>query len=322
MLDSFMEWADEIPPIEQPMRFGNKAFRTWYTKLVDNAASSIQAALGGGGEDLDETLASEAAGYLCDSFGNATRIDYGTGHETNFILFLMVCTRMPRPCEEAAVATDAEAPEASTEMCLEKEDYSALAVRVFPQYLRVCRKLQQLYMLEPAGSHGVWSLDDYQMLPFLFGSAQLSGHSSIRPGDVLADSVRTAHGSDFMYLEAIQFVTEVKHGAAFAEHSPLLHDLTLLPTWDKVNSNMRKAYLREVLGKRVVMTHTQFGTALPCSWTPSVPQSAARSAPTNPAGHAGVMGVAPWAASVQAQLSSTAGVAPWASAAGTRKPPE
>lgn len=26
--------------------------------------------------------------YLLDSFGNATRIDYGTGHETNFIIFL------------------------------------------------------------------------------------------------------------------------------------------------------------------------------------------------------------------------------------------
>jgi hypothetical protein len=26
--------------------------------------------------------------YLRDSFGNPTRIDYGTGHETNFIIFL------------------------------------------------------------------------------------------------------------------------------------------------------------------------------------------------------------------------------------------
>lgn len=26
--------------------------------------------------------------YMLDSFGNATRIDYGTGHETTFVAFL------------------------------------------------------------------------------------------------------------------------------------------------------------------------------------------------------------------------------------------
>ena len=31
----------------------------------------------------------ELSAYLVDSFGNETRIDYGTGHEMNFALFLM-----------------------------------------------------------------------------------------------------------------------------------------------------------------------------------------------------------------------------------------
>ena len=32
--------------------------------------------------------AQEIAPYFLDSFGNCTRIDYGTGHETNFCAFL------------------------------------------------------------------------------------------------------------------------------------------------------------------------------------------------------------------------------------------
>lgn len=318
MLDEFMVWVDEIPPIEQPMRFGNKAFRTWYTKVVDSAPASVRTAVGAtGAATVPAEHMGDAAGYLCDSFGNATRIDYGTGHETNFMLFLLTLHRTPAPAEGgAAAAAEGEGGSGDTASaqatCLSQEDLPAVALRVFPHYLRLCRKVQLTYKLEPAGSHGVWSLDDYQMLPFLFGSSQLVGQGAIAPPDVLGESVRASAGTSWMYLEAVQYVTQVKHGAPFSEHSPLLHDLTLLPTWERVNVNMRRMYLKEVLGKRVVMTHTQFGTVLPCTWTHSTP-GAGRAAPTNPAGHAGVMGVAPWASA--AALPSTMGVAPWATAA-------
>lgn len=33
MLETLSKWVDEIPPIQQPQRFGNKAFRDWFARV-------------------------------------------------------------------------------------------------------------------------------------------------------------------------------------------------------------------------------------------------------------------------------------------------
>ena len=41
-LDKIDVWLDEVPPIEQPMRFGNKAFRTWLDRIIENGDADLQ----------------------------------------------------------------------------------------------------------------------------------------------------------------------------------------------------------------------------------------------------------------------------------------
>jgi len=68
------------------MRFGNKAFRTWYEKVKDNLESNLFDHLLNN-ENLQKAWI-ELYPYLLDSFGSYERIDYGTGHEMNFLVFL------------------------------------------------------------------------------------------------------------------------------------------------------------------------------------------------------------------------------------------
>ena len=84
LLGELETMVDSTPPTAQPMRYGNKAYREWHDKLVERAPADMERLLGG----LHPGAAQELLSYFIDSFGNATRIDYGTGHETTFVVLL------------------------------------------------------------------------------------------------------------------------------------------------------------------------------------------------------------------------------------------
>ena len=50
--------------------------------------------------------------------------------------------------------------------------------------MTLVRKLQIVYRMEPAGSQGVWALDDYQFLPFIWGAAQLIDEQKLEPKSI------------------------------------------------------------------------------------------------------------------------------------------
>ncbi|KAG2230664.1 hypothetical protein INT48_008005 [Thamnidium elegans] len=201
ILDTLLRWVNEIPPVENSKsRFGNPAFRTFYEKVKESVPELFK-------DLVPEEAVKEVGKYFYESFGNDKRIDYGTGHEANFMAWLLCLEKLK---------------------VINEKDDKAIILRGDFRYIKLMRQLQFDYWLEPAGSHGVWGLDDYHFLPFLFGAAQLL----------------------------------IKTTASLRWHSPMLDDISACKTWIKVNEGMVKMYKAEVLAKLPIMQHFMFGSLI------------------------------------------------------------
>lgn len=123
----------------------------------------------------------------------------------------------------------------------------------------VVRTVQTRYGLEPAGSHGVYSLDDYQFLPFYFGASQLAG-SALEPKEIPDRAAMETNKDQYIFCAAIDHVNRVKTGH-FSEHSNYLWNISQsVSNWKKVNEGLLKMYKAEVLNKFPIVQHLVFGT--------------------------------------------------------------
>ena len=228
-------------------RFGNPAFRTLYSKIVDATDRLEQRIPGLAARDGDDDayqarLRQELAVYFYESWGNAKRIDYGSGMELNFLCWLLCLVKLG--------------------ILVLPQDAPAIVLRVFWRYVEIMRMIQSEYWLEPAGSHGVWGLDDYHFLPFLWGAAQLSTHAFLRPKSIHEREIVEECAPQYMYFACIHFINAVKT-ASLRWHSPMLDDISGVRTWSKVNEGMVKMYRAEVLLKLPIAQHIFFGSLLP-----------------------------------------------------------
>lgn len=264
ILDEVESLMKLSPPNEQGgSRFGNKAFRG-FLDLVRERTDGWHSQLG-----LDSdgpAAAAEASAYLTESFGNRNRIDYGSGHELNFAIWLLCLYRL---------------------RVVRRADLPALALRVFARYLDVMRAVQMLYYLEPAGSHGVWGLDDYQFLPFLLGAAQLLHHPYITPRAIHQDLTLEEAARDYLYLGQVAFVNSTKTVKGLRWHSPMLDDISSARSWEKIDGGMRRMFVAEILGKLPVMQHFMFGSMVPAAEGMSEEEEEGPEAATAAGGHHG-----------------------------------
>jgi serine/threonine-protein phosphatase 2A activator len=132
------------------------------------------------------------------------------------------------------------------------------AIADFCRYLELVRTIIKRYTLEPAGSHGVWGLDDHSFIPYILGSAQLAPAISETdptpeegslpgapsPSDVTKLHVVERERLTNLYFSAIGFIYDVKKGP-FWEHSPMLYDISGIQAgWGKINKVSLVGFLK------------------------------------------------------------------------------
>lgn len=180
-LEEMRRWVDDFPPTtdDATVRFGNPSFRLWHSRLLERSNAIItvmlqardsswtveeaaekgkQAAAGTLKPDTDASI-QQVSCYLHDAFGHAVRLDYGTGHESSFLVFLLVLSKVK--CLGTATTASSSSSDGNDHASAmpSLKTLRAVALSIFDQYLKVTRRLQTEYRLEPAGSHGVWGLD-------------------------------------------------------------------------------------------------------------------------------------------------------------------
>jgi serine/threonine-protein phosphatase 2A activator len=119
-LDRLSQICKDTPTATHAVRYGNPAFRAWFDSMQAVAPELVYSILG---DDLGPATI-ELVPYFLDSFGNRSRIDYGTGHETTFMMFLYCLFSLG---------------------VLQESDRKATVTRIFKKYIDLMRQLQTKY---------------------------------------------------------------------------------------------------------------------------------------------------------------------------------
>ena len=238
LLEVLNRIIDEVPPDTGPRRFGNASFRKWYQIIEERSTNLLSQYLPDLVLDHASQSSSEASSqdeissYFLGSFGSAQRLDYGSGHELSFLAFLGCIWKLG-----GFNASDSGNEE------------RGIVLGIIDPYLNLIRRLIKTYTLEPAGSHGVWGLDDHSFIPYILGSAQYgppispedqtptegSREGAPKPADVTKKMAVDRERNKNLYFGAIGFIYDVKKGP-FWEHSPMLYDISGVQAgWGKIN---------------------------------------------------------------------------------------
>ncbi|KAH8354701.1 hypothetical protein KR084_002892 [Drosophila pseudotakahashii] len=200
---------------------GPGSYKTWMQHMFQHVFSKLDEAI-----RLNCKHINELGQYLRRSFGNVTTMDFGPANELMFLFFLCGLFR-------AGI--------------LLANDTIAAALLLFNRYIHLVRRLVATYAL-PLAKDPMCSIDDYCLLPYLWGAAQLSLDSPFSPMQC-EQQARLTDGQrqqEYMMLELVEHLQRSR-GGQLSQVAFQLWSLLSIPTWPQVYRGLERNYIDSVL---------------------------------------------------------------------------
>lgn len=163
LIDELEQLYQQYPPLDTGSRFGNPAFRDLHLAIVRNVERLHRDIL----HIQNVGAIEELSIYLSNSFGSEERLDYGSGHELNFAMWLLCLYQLHQ---------------------IEETDFPVLVLHTFMRYLDLMRKIQSTYYLSLLGAmeSGVWTTTSF--CPSSLGQASWLATPTLPPKQYIMKS--------------------------------------------------------------------------------------------------------------------------------------
>ncbi|XP_017105089.2 serine/threonine-protein phosphatase 2A activator [Drosophila bipectinata] len=197
----------------------SRAYRVWMRHMFQHVFFKLDEAIKAKCKHVNEL-----GQYLRRSFGNATSLDFGPGNELMFLFFLSGLFR--------------------SEILLAKDTVAA-ALMLFGRYIHLVRRLVTTYAL-PIAKNPRCFIDDYYVLPYLWGAAQLSSEESFSPIQCEQPKIIENYRQDYMMMELIEHLQKTR-GGQLSHVAFQLWCILSIPSWSQVYRGLERNYISHVL---------------------------------------------------------------------------
>ncbi|TDG39436.1 hypothetical protein AWZ03_014141 [Drosophila navojoa] len=179
----------------------------------------------------------ELAQYLTRSFGSLQQYDYGPSHELMFVFYM--CSLF-----KAGI--------------LGANDTVAAVLLLFQRYLELVRRLITFFRLTISHERNTNVVDERNVLPYIWGCAQLCRSPPFDPPQWEQPAVLEAYRKSYMLLSSLEHLQKKKNHVPLGVHSYQLWCVFSLSNWPDAYTGLMASYMKHVLNDFYTMQDVVF----------------------------------------------------------------